>query len=99
MDILFHGHQAPGDPVRLSDSQEPLHHPLFYQVLVLYSVTIMKKAVWRPHLPAAELTHSATTQEHSIVQNIIHLQTVSADRDVFVPHNRDNNSKFQSNVW
>lgn len=52
-----------------------------------------------PYCYRADSLHNhARTPDGSVEQqpsNIIYLQTVSAERDVFVPHNRDNNSKFQ----
>lgn len=69
MEMWWHHHQAAGDSVRLTPKNpSPLHRPPIYQTLLLYSVSIVKKSVWRPHLTATELTHSTTTQEHPTVQ-------------------------------
>lgn len=69
MEIWLHHHQAAGDSVRLTHKNpSPLHRPPIYQTLLLYSVSIVKKTVWRPHLTATELTHCTTTQEHPTVQ-------------------------------
>lgn len=67
MDILFHHHQAPGDSVRVSYSQELLTLPP-PTILSGTALIFVKKTAWRPHLSATELTHSKTMQEHSMVQ-------------------------------
>ena len=66
-DILFRYQQAPGESVRLSCSQEPFTPPppANFEVLLLYSVSFVIEC-WRPHLAAAELTHTTTMQEHAM---------------------------------
>lgn len=86
-------------------SQEPLTPPpaadLSDTALIfrLYREKECLKAT--PYCYRADSLHNhARTPDGSVEQqpsNIIYLQTVSAERDAFVPHNRDNNSKFQQN--